>query len=230
MDSVNNNRIISLENVDFIRDGKEILKDVNFTVNRGDFVAVTGPNGGGKTTLLRLILKLLKPTSGNVLYFDGSKPVKKLSVGYLPQKNMIDSHFPVLLEEVIASGLLCVPGLSKEQTAERVNSMIDLVGLESHRHHPIGKLSGGQLQRGLLGRALISLPDVLVLDEPLSYIDKQFEQRMYDIIAAEARRSTIILVSHEMSTIASMATRHVIVDHRLHECSAAHHYVKSECD
>ncbi len=230
MDSVNNNRIITLENVDFVRDGKEILKDVNFTVNRGDFVAVTGPNGGGKTTLLRLILKLLKPTSGNVLYLEGSKTVKRLSVGYLPQKNMIDSHFPILLEEVIASGLLSVPGLSKEQTAERVNSMIDLVGLESHRHHPIGKLSGGQLQRGLLGRALISLPDVLVLDEPLSYIDKQFEHRMYDIIAEEARRSTIILVSHEMSTIASMATRHIIVDHRLHECSAAHHYVKSECD
>lgn len=230
MDSASDNRIISLENVDFEREGKEILKGVNFDVNRGDFVAVTGPNGGGKTTLLRLILKLLKPTSGNVIYYDRSKSVKKLSIGYLPQKNMIDSHFPILLEEVIASGLLCVNGLSKEEINGKVDAMLDLVGLTSHRHHAIGQLSGGQLQRGLLGRALISAPDVLVLDEPLSYVDKQFEQQMYDIIAAESRRSTIILVSHEMSTIASMASRHIIVDHRLHECSAAHHYVKSECD
>ncbi len=222
--------IIKLNNVNFFREDKEILSDIDLDVKYGDFVAVTGPNGGGKTTLLRLILKLLKPTTGSVQYFNNDGPVNTLSIGYLPQKNMIDSHFPILLEEVIASGLLSRNDLSKKEIGECVDAMLELVGLSSHRHHPIGQLSGGQLQRGLLGRALISSPDVLVLDEPLSYIDKHFEKQMYDIIEKEAERSTIILVSHEMTTIASMANRHIIVDHRLHECHAAHHYVRCDCD
>ncbi|MBD5379779.1 MAG: ATP-binding cassette domain-containing protein [Bacteroides sp.] len=226
----NKNTIIKLDNVNFFREDKEILKNVDLEVRNGDFIAVTGPNGGGKTTLLRLILKLLKPVTGSVQYFNEGCPVNRLSIGYLPQKNMIDSHFPILLDEVIGSGLLSRKDLSKKEVSERVDAMLELVGLTSHRNHPIGQLSGGQLQRGLLGRALISSPDVLVLDEPLSYIDKHFEGRMYDIIENEARRSTIILVSHEMSKIASMANRHIIIDHSLQECHAAHHYVQSDCD
>ncbi|MDE5844981.1 MAG: ATP-binding cassette domain-containing protein [Muribaculaceae bacterium] len=222
--------IIKLSNVNFSCEDKEILNNVDLEVKHGDFIAVTGPNGGGKTTLLRLILKLLKPTTGCVQYFSDNVPVNALSIGYLPQKNMIDSHFPILLEEVIASGMLSCKDLSKKEIEEHVDAMLELVGLTSHRHHPIGQLSGGQLQRGLLGRALISSPDVLVLDEPLSYIDKHFEKQMYDIIEKEAQHSTIILVSHEMSTIASMANRHIIVDHRLLECHAAHHYVRCDCD
>lgn len=226
----NKNTIIKLDNVNFFREDKEILKNVDLEVRNGDFIAVTGPNGGGKTTLLRLILKLLKPVTGSVQYFNEGCPVNRLLIGYLPQKNMIDSHFPILLDEVIGSGLLSRKDLSKKEVSERVDAMLELVGLTSHRNHPIGQLSGGQLQRGLLGRALISSPDVLVLDEPLSYIDKHFEGRMYDIIENEARRSTIILVSHEMSKIASMANRHIIIDHSLQECHAAHHYVRSDCD
>ncbi len=225
------NKIIELDNVSISRDRRSILDNICLTVNKGDFVAITGPNGGGKTTMLRIILKLIKPTSGRVIYYSDNRPVDRLHIGYLPQKNMIDSRFPISVREVIASGLLnTFSGTTKEETVSRVDQMIATVDLASHADTSIGDLSGGQLQRALLGRALISRPNILILDEPLSYLDKHFEHRMYDIIRDIAPTSTILLVSHEMSTIATIANRHLIIDHTLHECTAAHHYVRTECD
>ena len=101
--------------------------------------------------------------------------------------------------------------------------------MTDHSRQAIGALSGGQLQRALLGRAIISRPELLVLDEPLSYIDKKFEAHFYEIISEIKNSTTIVLVSHEMTMIAEMATRHLIVDHSLHECTAHHHYIRSEC-
>ncbi len=189
----------------------------------GDFIAITGPNGGGKTTLLKTILKLISPSSGIVKYF------KKLNIGYLPQKNMIDGHFPITLKELVASGLLSSK-LSDEEKNRRVGDMLGLVKLENFANNPIGTLSGGQLQRGLLGRAIISDPELIVLDESLSYIDKHFEADIYNILEDLSKRTTIILVSHEMTTISTMANRHLIVDKTIHECTASHHYVHSDCD
>lgn len=224
------NKLIELTGVSRLWGRHVTLKDVDLTVDCGDFVAVTGPNGGGKTTLLRLILKLLSPTTGSVTYYSGNAPVQSLRIGYLPQKNMIDSHFPITLSEVISSGLLAHKNLRKDEVVKRVEETIDLVGLSDYAGRPIGELSGGQLQRGLLGRAIISNPEVLVLDEPLSYIDKRFEKKMYDIIDELSKSTTIILVSHEMSTISSMANRHIIVDRTIHECSARHHFIMSDCE
>ncbi len=206
------------------------LRDVCFSVDEGDFVAITGPNGGGKTTMLRIILQLLKPTGGRVILRDNNREVKELPIGYLPQRNMIDSRFPVSVESVVASGLLAVKGVAADERRERVRETISLMGLEAHARCPIGDLSGGQLQRTLLGRAIISRPRILVLDEPLSYVDKRFEHKMYGIVEGLSRHTTILLVSHEMSMISGMANRHIIVDGSLHECSAAHHYVRSDCD
>lgn len=223
-------KLIELKNVSMRWDKRCILSNVDMTVNKGDFIAITGPNGGGKTTLLRLILKLLRPTEGSIRYFSGDSVVNTLRVGYLPQKNAIDSRFPITLEEVVSSGLLSNKKLSSCERSALVDKTLRTIQLPSHRNCPIGELSGGQLQRGLLGRAIISSPDLLVLDEPLSYIDKQFEKEIYEIIAREAAHSTIILVSHEMTTIAAMASRHFIVDHTIHECSASHHFASITCD
>lgn len=220
--------IISLRDISRRWDGKDILTDINFDVRRGDFIAITGPNGGGKTTLLRIILKLLKPSSGSVTYFSDGHPVEKLSIGYLPQKNMIDSRFPITVSEVVASGLTGVD-IDKDRADALTGKILGLMGLAEHAGMSIGVLSGGQLQRALLGRAIISSPEVLVLDEPLSYVDKRFEQSIYELVDRLSSTTTILLVSHEMSTIAGMANRHLIIDHALHECHSPHHHVHYDC-
>ncbi len=223
-------KIIELDHVWMQWEQRVALRDVCFSVDEGDFVAITGPNGGGKTTMLRIILQLLKPTSGRVILRENNREVKELHIGYLPQRNMIDSRFPINVETVVGSGLLAMKGLTKEERKSRIGATIELMGLSEHAHRPIGDLSGGQLQRALLGRAIISRPRMLVLDEPLSYVDKRFEHKMYEIVSEIARHTTILLVSHEMSMIAGMANRHIIVDQCVHECTATHHYVKSSCD
>lgn len=217
--------MLSLTDISLCREERQILENVNLEVHKGDFIAITGPNGGGKTTLLRIILGLLKPSSGRVDF-----ERKRVSIGYLPQKNMIDAHFPITVSEVIRSGLLWVKGLSRDEKDAKVKYTLHQIELSDLYDRPIGRLSGGQLQRVLLGRAIIAQPDLLVLDEPLSYIDKHFEAHIYRLIAEIAPHCTIILVSHEMTTIASMANRHLIVDGKVIECSASHHYVTTECD
>lgn len=224
------NPIITLTDISITRENKRILTDVNLSVNRGDFMAVTGPNGGGKTTLMRLMLRLLRPTSGKVIYFDGEgRETANLSIGYLPQKNMIDSKFPITVSEVVELGIPPSMHLGKAQRGEAVAEKVELVGLTDYADASIGTLSGGQLQRALMARAIISNPELLVLDEPLSYLDRKYEQRIYDIVAAMAGDTTIVLVSHDMSRIAEMANRHIIVDHKVEACHSGSHFLHYDC-
>ncbi len=143
--------IISLSDITMSYGRRTVLSDVNLQLHRGEFLAVTGPNGGGKSTLLKIMLRLLTPTRGRVEYHSRFIP------GYLPQKNAIDSRFPITVREVIATGLMGRDNadLSKEEKHERVEGMIAEMELMSHADNPIGALSGGQLQRTLLGRALV---------------------------------------------------------------------------
>lgn len=222
--------VIVLRDVSVSMERREILSGISMTVNRGDFIAITGPNGGGKTTTLRVILKLLRPDRGSVTYFDkdGHTPVRHLPIGYLPQKNMIDSRFPIDVRQVVASGLegMRIPRAGRD---ELVEATLRSVGLTAHARKSIGTLSGGQLQRALLGRALISSPAILVLDEPLSYLDKRFEGRLYDILRELRPTTTVILVSHEMTAFGDMATRHMIVNRTLTCCAKEHHRFQDPC-
>ncbi len=219
--------IISLSDITMSYGRRTVLSDVNLQLHRGEFLAVTGPNGGGKSTLLKIMLRLLTPTRGRVEYHSRFIP------GYLPQKNAIDSRFPITVREVIATGLMGRDNadLSKEEKHERVEGMIAEMELMSHADNPIGALSGGQLQRTLLGRALVGNPPLLVLDEPLSYLDKHFEHELYDILSKfHSGGGTIVLVSHEMTTISNMATRHIMVDRRVMECKSSSHVIHCSCD
>ena len=217
--------VIELRGVEMRRDDRIVLDGIDLQVAPGDFVAVTGPNGGGKTTLLRIILGLLRPTRGTV-----SVRVPRSAIGYLPQKNTIDAHFPVSVRDVVASGLLGIAGLDPDDRLARIDRAIGRIDLADCADRPIGRLSGGQVQRALLGRAIVAAPALLVLDEPLSYVDKHFEHRIYDLLAEIAPACTIVLVSHEMSAIDAMANRHFIIDRTATECTAARHGIHTDCD
>lgn len=223
--------LITLENVSMTYGRETALRDVNLSLCRGDFMAVSGPNGGGKTTLLRIMLRLLRPTTGKVTYFDReNRPTRHLRIGYLPQKNLIDHRFPITVEQTVVSGLFSGWGLRRPADWRiRLDEMAQILGLESFLNKPIGQLSGGQLQRTLLARAIISRPELIVLDEPLSYVDKHFEKQIYSVVDDLAKRSTILLVSHEMTVISAMANRHILVDHTLTTCPLKHHSAASPC-
>lgn len=225
------NKIIELKNVTRRFGADTILSGINLTVNAGEFLAISGPNGGGKTTLLRLMLKLLRPTQGTVKYFNNKgEEVKNLHVGYLPQKSSIDLKFPITVRDTVMSGLLQGFGLrTPANAADRLETLSAQLGIGDFLHKQIGTLSGGQLQRTLMARALISHPDVVVLDEPLSYVDKHFEVRIYDLMRRLTQKATIILVSHEMTEISTMATCHIIVNHGIEICHAHHHHPPVEC-
>ncbi len=216
-----NTPLIEIKNLSAGYDSRTVLRNVNLTVYDRDFLGIIGPNGGGKTTLIKCILGLLKPTAGEILYSDkrfvtsdkqGSAAQRPaltanrsvLKMGYLPQYNSIDRKFPITVEEVILSGLSSQKSLISRFTAthrEKARQVIARMGLEGLEKRAIGALSGGQLQRALLGRAIISGPALVVLDEPSTYIDKRFEARLYELLAEINHDCAIILVSHDIGTV-----------------------------
>ena len=214
------NKIIEVADVSLRYDRLPVLTDIDLTVFKDDFLVITGPNGGGKTSLLRSILGLQLPSRGAVHFYREGQLAHNLNIGYLPQKNVIDSRFPITVSEFVFSGLSGSKKIfsrftKKEQ--EQVEKMLLLMGLAELRDRPIGQLSGGQLQRTLLGRALVSDPEILILDEPSSYVDKAFETRMYDLLGEVAEKATVLLVSHELSRVTEMANRVVRINKTLEE-------------
>ena len=223
-------KLIGIDDISVRFGAKAILDHVSLSVDKGDFMAITGPNGGGKTTLLRVMLRLLKPSTGKVVYYHDGAETKRLRIGYLPQKSNIDTRFPITVGEAIRSGQ--IKGLLSRRTPkdeEDLERVVALCGVGDYLDRTVGVLSGGQLQRTLLARALVSNPEVIVLDEPLSYVDKTFERQIYSMMEELAKEHTIVLVSHEMSVISGMANRHIIVDRGIHECTS-HHHSFTECD
>lgn len=212
------NKIIAIENVWLSYTDKNILEDINLDIYQGDFLLITGPNGGGKTSLLRTILRLQSPTKGQISFFRQGEPVSSLDMGYLPQKNSIDSRFPITVEEVVASGLMgnAQKRNTKFDSKKEIDEMLDLMGITALRNKPIGVLSGGQLQRSLFGRALISKPEMLILDEPASYIDRQFGDRMFEILRdLSSNGTTIMMVSHEIEPFITLSNRNLYINHIL---------------
>lgn len=203
------NPLIEIKGLSAVYDGRTVLHDVDLTVCERDFLGIIGPNGGGKTTLIKCILGLLKPSKGTIYYRsrqnkERSTRVSQIPMGYLPQYNSLDKKFPITVEEVVLSGLSSQKSLTarfNSQDRETAKQVIIRMGLEGLEKRAIGTLSGGQLQRALLGRAIISNPEVLVLDEPSTYIDKRFEAHLYKLLAEINQDCAIILVSHDIGTV-----------------------------
>ena len=198
------NPIIQINGLCAGYDGKTVLNQVDLAVYEKDFLGIIGPNGGGKTTLIKCILGLHHPLQGHIRFYKKGEEVSEITMGYLPQYNSIDKKFPISVYEVVLSGLSKQKSLfrrySKEQH-EQVRQMIVRMGLEGLEERSIGSLSGGQLQRALLGRALVSNPEVVILDEPNTYIDKRFEAKLYSLLEEINQERAIILVSHDIGTV-----------------------------
>ncbi len=212
------NPIIKLTDVEVRYDSKPVLEQVSLTVYEKDFLGIIGPNGGGKTTLVKTILGLKDIHHGSIQYFRNSHPVNRIGIGYLPQYNQIDKKFPISVFDVILSGLEEKGSLWRRTTPEqkeRVNGMIDRMGLNGLEKRPIGSLSGGQAQRALLGRAIISEPDVVILDEPNTYIDKRFEAQLYELLDEINHNSAIILISHDIGSVVQNVKNIACVNHTL---------------
>jgi zinc transport system ATP-binding protein len=194
-----------------------ILRDINFLIDDYDFVGVIGPNGGGKTTLLKLILGELKPIKGSVNYCPLS-PNETL-FGYLPQIVTIDKRFPITVIDVVLSGLMAKKGIAGRysSTDKRVAlEMLERIGVDHLKSKAIGELSGGQLQRVFLSRALVSHPRLLVLDEPNTFVDNKFEKELYALLKELNKEMAILMVSHDLGTITSHVKTIACVNRQLH--------------
>ena len=212
-------KLIEIKEVTAAYGTKTVLRDVTVNLYENDFLGIIGPNGGGKTTLLKVILGLLPSVSGAVRFYQGGVEVPSLKIGYLPQMNQIDKKFPISVKEVIASGLASEKRLFRSFAAkqkERIDEVVGQMGLEALASRPIGELSGGQLQRVLLGRSIVSRPQVLILDEPSSYVDKRFESHFNHLLEEINEESGIILVSHDIGTVLSMVKNIACVNETLH--------------
>lgn len=218
------NTVIRLENVSYSYEDKLVLNNINFSIERGMFMGLVGPNGGGKTTLIKIILGLIKPDKGNVYLLD--KPIDAFKdwnrIGFVSQKaNTFNKGFPATVFEVVAMGLTAKIGylrFMRKKHKEKVLEAIDQVGMSDYAYHNIGNLSGGQQQRIFIARALVSEPELLILDEPTVGIDYKNVERFYDLLHElnVKKNLTLLLVTHDTGAMTEHATNVACLNQTLH--------------
>jgi zinc transport system ATP-binding protein len=198
--------------------GATVLRDVDLRVERGEFVAVAGPNGGGKTTLLRLVLGLEQPTAGEVRLFGepAGRFSRRATLGYLAQRSQLDLDAPATVREVVAAGRLAAGGLLgplRRRDRAIVDAAIARVGLSERGDTPLRRLSGGQQQRAFIAKALAGEPSLLALDEPTTGVDVESQEALAELLALLNRELgvTILYVSHEFGAVERYVERLVLV-------------------
>lgn len=210
--------VITIEDLWFYYDHVPVLEGVNLSVHRGDYLAIIGPNGGGKTTLLRLILGLAAPSKGRITVLGQSPAQASRELGYVPQHARYDRDFPISVWDIVLMGRLShrgnAPGYSgedKETAMEALNS----VEMLDFKDRQIDDLSGGQRQRVFIARALACEPQILLLDEPTASVDTKIQSNLYDLLADLNDRITIVIVTHDIGVVSSRVTRVACLNHRL---------------
>ncbi|MCE5213129.1 MAG: metal ABC transporter ATP-binding protein [Methanobacterium sp.] len=193
---------VELRNVSFSYNHQLILKDVTLTIQENDFMAIIGPNGGGKSTLLKIILGLLKPDEGDVRIFGCIPQKARDKIGYLPQKFIFDPDFPINVMETVMMGryhgLLKKYSKKDEKKAKQALKDVNMLDYEDRQ---ISRLSGGQMQRVLIARALAREPKLLLMDEPMASIDPEMQNSFYQLMARLKNKMAIVLVSHDVGAV-----------------------------
>ncbi|MGD9115643.1 MAG: ABC transporter ATP-binding protein [Dehalococcoidia bacterium] len=195
---------LAIEDVWVRYDGVTVLEGVSLSVDRGAFLGIIGPNGGGKTTLLKVILGLVKPTQGRVSVLGRPPERSHRYIGYVPQYNLFDRNFPISVRETVLMGCNGTRGLMKRysrEDKERAQQALETVGMLAYQDHQIGRLSGGEQQRVFIARALVGRPKLLLLDEPTASVDSALQTGFYELLVKLKDEMTIIMVSHDISAI-----------------------------
>lgn len=207
---------VSISNLSVFYGTNEVLSQVDLSVRKNDFLGIIGPNGGGKTTLIKAIMGLV-PYSGGIAFSDELIGNNDLKIGYLPQIAEFDTAFPVSVTDVAMSGLQAKTKFHySSQECEKAISLMDKLGIQNVAKKPIGEISGGQMQRALLCRALISDPKLLILDEPANFVDNKFEKELYEILKGLNEHMAIIMVSHDIGAITTVVKSIVCVNKYVH--------------
>ncbi|MDC7126391.1 MAG: metal ABC transporter ATP-binding protein [Spirochaetales bacterium] len=205
--------LIKVEDLSFAYDKEVIIRNAYFSINQRDVITIVGPNGGGKTTLIRLIMGQLKPQKGTVeLKNNGGR-----LFGYVPQYSTMDPSYPITVFEVILSGRIKNIGFYNKADKVAAVKVLKAVGLEEQKMMSFSDLSGGQRQRALIARALVSQPEVLILDEPTANIDAESEKQLNELLKKLAENHTIIIVTHDLAFVNEMSTRVLCVNRNVKE-------------
>lgn len=199
-------KVISVRHLWAGYDGETVLEDINLSVKKLDFIGIVGPNGGGKTTLFKVLLGLLPPMQGRVRIMGQSVEAGRRHIGYVPQMVEFDRDFPISVWDVARMGRLRERRLLQRYTTEDdeiVAEALRRVDMLDLRDHPIGELSGGQRQRVYVARALTTQPEILLLDEPMASVDPRVSTSIYELLRQLNEQVTILMVSHDMGAVSS---------------------------
>jgi zinc transport system ATP-binding protein len=211
--------VVSIKDLWFTLDGQVVLENINLDILERNFLGLIGPNGGGKSTLLRLILGLIVPDRGSVKVFGMPPHAARKWIGYLPQKCLFDPSFPITVLEVVLMGRYPRAGLLKRYHDEDRNAAmgaLEAVDMLNHAHKEIGALSGGEQQRVFVARAIVSEPKLLLLDEPVAGIDAAQQCEFYELLSRLNEDMAIVLVSHDITAVSKHVDRIACLNQRLY--------------
>ncbi len=218
MRTILDKNIIIFHHVNFSYSDELIIENADFDIKQGEFVSIIGPNGGGKSTMVKLILGQLKPQTGYVTVF-GQKPSESRSrIGYMPQHISFDRKFPITVKEVVAMGIIdrCRFGIFSKASRQKINETLERLDLVDIKNSAFSELSGGQRQRVLIARALVSDPEILILDEPTNNVDPAVASNFYHMLRKLQGDMTIITVSHDLGFVAENVEKVLCVNRKVH--------------